>query len=262
MKKNILAVVLVMLLTILISTPIAYSADVVYDITQKFTKKVTAGEAIAAGQLVYIKTSDGLFYIADANGSSTYPAVCVSANAAAVGDTVDCVIAGRVYTSVTLTVGQPVYLSTTAGTVTSTEPTTGTRQTVGLAINANEYQLDIKTTTSMYNYYTTTICADISATQAYYFIMPFAATLTEVSGTGDFDYSQADETYALDVADGGGALITQKDLGHTDDTPVVATITDSAVADNAVVLVTLTLGGTSPSFDGCIVLTFKTALTQ
>lgn len=91
------------------------------------------------------------------------------------------------------------------------------------------------------------------------FQMPFAATLVEVSACArDIDTADADETYTIDVEEAGTSVLSSAISITADNTPVVGTISDSAIADNAKMEVVLTLGGTSPAIDDItVLLTFK-----
>ena len=93
------------------------------------------------------------------------------------------------------------------------------------------------------------------------FQMPFAATLTEVSVCArDIDTVDLDETYTVDLEEAGVSVLSSAISITADNTPVVGTISDSAIADNAKIEVVLTLGGTTPAIDDLtIFLTFKVA---
>jgi len=100
----------------------------------------------------------------------------------------------------------------------------------------------------------------ISATQDPIFTwqMPFAATLIECSGVIRIvDRADADETYAFALEDDGSA-ITSAWAVSVSNTADLCTVDTAAVADNSVMEVTLTLGGTSPSAeDAYVVFTFQ-----
>lgn len=99
---------------------------------------LTYGESITKGNLLYFK-SDGKVYLADANGVSTYPVMGLALATASTGS--NNVLLHGVYTdtSYSFTVGGVVYLSTTAGAVTQTQPAVANDviQVVGIAIHAN-----------------------------------------------------------------------------------------------------------------------------
>jgi len=93
------------------------------------------------------------------------------------------------------------------------------------------------------------------------FQMPFAATLVEVSVCArDIDTSSGNETYTIDLEEAGTSVLSSAISLTADNTPVVGTISDSAIADNAKMEVVLTLGGTTPTIDDITVLiTYKVA---
>lgn len=96
------------------------------------------------------------------------------------------------------------------------------------------------------------------------FQMPFAATLVEVSvAARDIDTADADETYTVDLEEAGTTVLSSAISIAADNTPVVGTISDSAIADNAKMEVVLTIGGTTPTIDDLtVLLTFKVAHTS
>jgi len=99
---------------------------------------MTYGESITAGNLLYFK-SDGKVYKADADGTSTYPVMGLALATASSGS--NNVLLHVVYTDTaySFTVGGLVYLSTTVGAATQTQPsaTDDVIQVVGVAIHAN-----------------------------------------------------------------------------------------------------------------------------
>jgi len=96
------------------------------------------------------------------------------------------------------------------------------------------------------------------------FQMPFAATLVEVSvGARDIDTGDGNETYTVDLEESGTSVLDSAISITADATPVVGTISDDSIADNAKLEVVLTLGGTSPAIDDLtVLLTFKVAHTS
>jgi len=93
------------------------------------------------------------------------------------------------------------------------------------------------------------------------FQMPVAATLVEVSACGrDLDTASGNETYTVDLEEAGTSVLSSAISLVADNTVVVGTVTDAAIADNAKMEVVLTLGGTTPALDDLTVLiTFKTS---
>ena len=101
--------------------------------------KLTYGESITKGDILYFK-SDGKVYKADANGSSTYPAMALALATASSGS--NYVLLHGIYRDdalYNLTVGGAVYLSTTAGAATQTQPSAANDvvQVIGIALHAD-----------------------------------------------------------------------------------------------------------------------------
>lgn len=84
---------------------------------------VTAGETLAVGDVACIKTSDGYAYKADANDSALRPAVGVVKKGASSGSKAEIVIMGVLAGQSTASAGARVFLSETAGALTTTAPT-------------------------------------------------------------------------------------------------------------------------------------------
>lgn len=102
----------------------------------------TSGEAITAGQALYIKASDGKLYKTDADlGESTFSFIGFAVTTVAGADlTVYYVTPGRIVTGLSsLTAGSYYFLSNTAGAV-ATSPGTNTAR-VGIAISATCLQV-------------------------------------------------------------------------------------------------------------------------
>ena len=96
-----------------------------------------AGEDIDDGELLYLK-SDGKVYLADANGSSTYPCIGAAGATVSSGDVVEVVFSGWRNDGSSLTIGGKMYLSQTAGAATQTGTGT-TPQPVGFATTATNW---------------------------------------------------------------------------------------------------------------------------
>lgn len=101
------------------------------------TLTLTAGEALSAGDLVYVAAAGTVFKAdADAAGKAAIGFVLSSISSAATGTVY---FGSGIITGLTsLTMGQPYFLSSTAGGITTTAPTgTGKiQQQVGHAVNA------------------------------------------------------------------------------------------------------------------------------
>jgi len=88
------------------------------------------------------------------------------------------------------------------------------------------------------------------------FQMPCEATLVEVSATAlSIDTTDGNETYVVDLEENGVSVLDTDKINITAAcTPVVGTVADSAIADNAMMNITLTLGGATPSIEDLTVL--------
>lgn len=93
------------------------------------------------------------------------------------------------------------------------------------------------------------------------FQMPFKATVIEVSVCArDIDTTDGDETYQVDIKEGGTTILNSTMNITADNTVVVGTLDDTSLADDAKITVDLTLGGTSPALDDLtILITLKRA---
>jgi hypothetical protein len=104
-----------------------------------------AGATLAFGDLVYLQASDSRWELVDANLSAGYDkklGICVLA-AANDGDVTAILLWGKVRADTafpTMTIGSPVYMSETAGDITSTQPTTADAciRVVGFANTGDE----------------------------------------------------------------------------------------------------------------------------
>lgn len=104
------------------------------------TFTATAGEALAAGNLVYLSSTDGKVYKADATSPAKFARGHVK-QAFAANATATVYVDGEVALS-GLTPGAEYYLSTTAGNVTNTPPSGSGQivQRVGFAVSASALQ--------------------------------------------------------------------------------------------------------------------------
>lgn len=101
----------------------------------------TAGETLAFGEVVYFKAADSRWWKTDADSATTSGgvkvAICVSSGTA--GGALTVMLFGKIRADSlfpTMTIGAPVFLSQTAGAITSTQPT-GTDVVVRVAGFAN-----------------------------------------------------------------------------------------------------------------------------
>lgn len=232
-----------------------------YDIVKVWSRvSATAGETLTTGQVVCLKDSDGYAYKADADSSALRPAVGVVGMGASSGDAVEIITSGILSGWSSLAENGPGFLSDTAGAVTQTAPAAW-QQAVAVAITSGRYLFDFKTPVNSYFTIALSVNGQETATldPAGTFQMPFAATLIEVSATArDIDLTTEDETYTVDLEEAGTTVLSSAIAIVADNTPVVGTIADAAIADNAKMEVVLTLGGTTPVLDDLtVLLTFK-----
>jgi hypothetical protein len=105
---------------------------------------LTAGEAFAAGEVGYVK-SDGKIWKADANGVGTYPVKFMATAAISADASGNFLRLGKITNEAwSWTAGGTLYLSTTAGTLTQTQPsaTDDVIQVVGEALSATQIFFD------------------------------------------------------------------------------------------------------------------------
>jgi hypothetical protein len=103
------------------------------------TVSLTAGENLSFGEVVYIK-SDGKMWKADANAADTFPVTLMAAASISADASGNFLILGFARNDAwNWTVGGQLYLSTTAGAITQTMPTTtdDVIQHLGIATHAN-----------------------------------------------------------------------------------------------------------------------------
>lgn len=101
--------------------------------------ELVAGATLTKGDVVYVK-SDGKVYKADADGSSTYPALFLVDQNVDSGADVQLLGVGMMKDSDwDFTIGGILYLSTTPGSMTQTAPTSSSDrvQVLGVALAAN-----------------------------------------------------------------------------------------------------------------------------
>lgn len=166
------------------------------------------------------------------------------------------------------------YTFTAGNTIVASEHNTNL-DTLYTLVNGNIENVNIKSNAAIAN-------AKLAAPKSYYvhhihhagqesatvnplatFQMPFAATLVEVSACArTADAADGDETYTIDVEEAGTSVLSSAISipRATPNTPVVGTISDADIADNAKIEIVLTLGGTTPTIDEIdVVLVFKTS---
>ncbi len=106
----------------------------------------TAGTALAFGDLIYLSVTDSRWELTDADASSTAGAVMVGMcvlTAAGDGSATKILLYGKIRADAafpTLTIGAPVYISTTAGDIQTTAPsgTDDVVKIIGYGLTADE----------------------------------------------------------------------------------------------------------------------------
>jgi hypothetical protein len=109
---------------------------------------LTAGEALSSGDAVYLSSSSSKVYKAENDDTREKATVFgfVNAAVAADGDEASVVVRGKVVTSTSsLTVGTAYYLSSTAGAITATAPSTSGDFTVPVGQAISTTEIDVKT---------------------------------------------------------------------------------------------------------------------
>lgn len=101
----------------------------------------TAGETLATGDVAMLST-DGTCYKADADLATRRPAIGIVGKGAATASSAEIIPNGTIEGMSGLTVGANVFLSATAGAVTST-PVEAYPQPIGLALTATKIKVGI-----------------------------------------------------------------------------------------------------------------------
>ena len=118
MKKKILNSLIALMAIFAFSVCVYTVANAVEGFGQKFVYfEGRAGETIAIGDVLYLNTSDGEYYLADADATGEMPAVGVAGNISSDGEPVMIVQQGILTGQTSATVGTRLYVSTTAGAI-------------------------------------------------------------------------------------------------------------------------------------------------
>lgn len=101
--------------------------------------------------------------------------------------------------------------------------------------------------------------SQLTADTVWKFTLPFKAELLSVTASADtIDRTTTDETYKIDVAEGGTSVLSAVIDILAADTVYSGTVSDAALADEAAITVTLDVGGTTPIVTGgCVLLTVR-----
>ena len=118
-----LAIVTAVVISVVIALLLVPAAQAAEYWKQKHVRfSATAGETLAVGDVACIKT-DGKAYKADANDSNLRPAVGVIGKGGSTAATVEIVVIGVLTGQTAASPGARLFLSETAGAITSTAPT-------------------------------------------------------------------------------------------------------------------------------------------
>ena len=124
MKKNMKGYLLVLAIIVAMTLMIAGTSFAAAGWQQKYERfAATAGETLTVGQAVCIKAADGLAWKADADDSSLRPAVGVVGKGGSATEIVEIVTRGILTGQTAASPGTRIFLSTTAGGKTASEPT-------------------------------------------------------------------------------------------------------------------------------------------
>ncbi len=136
-QKYALVAALAAVITALVFSGPAFAA---YSVVKSYSRiSAVAGETLATGNVVCIKSADGYAYKADADDSTARPAVGIIGKGGASGATVEIITEGILGGWSSLTKGAPGYLSATAGAVTQTK-VAAYHQKIAVAISATQYR--------------------------------------------------------------------------------------------------------------------------
>ena len=160
---------------------------------------LTSGEAIAAGEWVYLK-SDGKFWLADASAEATsFGWVGVSLTTTSGADEAMTAQKRGLWTTSGLTVGEEYFLSETAGAMTTTAPTAdaSVQRKVGEAISTTVLDVDVSYPPVTNGPSLTTIT---TKTDSYVFALTNADTIVESNASAGINFTvPTNASVAFDV---------------------------------------------------------------
>jgi hypothetical protein len=181
----------------LVVAPITVDAQTMQQIHSRIGG--TAGATLAEGDVVAIDATDGKVYKADADDSTRRPAIGIIGKGGAANDEVEIVTRGILGGLSSLTKGAPIYLSTTAGARTQSQPA-AYGQKLGVAISATVMTIDVGSPNNT--------LADSTVTTAK---LAAGALSADAAGrgkmaTGLFDEATVDDKFAAGAIDASDRL--------------------------------------------------------
>ncbi len=192
-----MAIMIAVVLMVAIMAPEASAAYSVKKVYLRFSG--TSGEALATGNVVCLKDSDGYVYKADANDASLRPAVGIvgSKSASASGQSVEVIVVGVLSGWSSLSENGSGYLSETAAAVTQSAPSYA--QILGFAINTTDYLINCR------SYFDTSAITSLGVLSGASPIILEGATADDYETTIAVTDPTADNTVTL--ADGAGTVM-------------------------------------------------------
>lgn len=121
--KNPVAVLVLLAIWLALPLLMVQTADAATWKEKNIRFAATAGETLAVGDVVCIAPADGKAYKADSNDSSLRPAVGMIGRGGASGATVEVIVSGIISGMTAKSPGARLFLSETAGALTTTGPT-------------------------------------------------------------------------------------------------------------------------------------------
>jgi hypothetical protein len=119
-SRTALPMMLIMIFAAVVFIGVAYAGSYWQVKNDRFSG--TAGETLTVGQVACIKASDNKIYKADADDATLRPAIGVIGKGGAVNTIVEIVTDGILAGASNATPGERLYLSATAGSITTTAP--------------------------------------------------------------------------------------------------------------------------------------------
>jgi|GEM_PF-1456667 len=151
MKKAGIALAIVLLMAFFLA-PQSQAAERWKTKFMRFSATAGAGQTLVTGDVVCFASVDGRVYKADADDPSRRPAVGVIDKGGTEGSTVEIVISGILAGQTDASAGSPLYLSTTAGALTTTKGTGADAyvQVLGVVMQGLTGEIDNVSESTMY----------------------------------------------------------------------------------------------------------------